>query len=221
MNDIEQLERKESNRYRLLKFYYENSGSGEFLLGLYRTDVISFFVGENIMSQEEIESAYYYLKSENLISEYTSGDYTNTITHCGTKEIEASIRYPDESTSHFSTQAIQFIINQVVIKKMTMGDNFERISDSTIVNRSFLENAFNKVKTEYDEETANALKSIEEEINESGNREAAENFDSFSEELSKPQPKKSLLKTLWKGTLEALPRLAQLTSIVSNIEKLL
>jgi hypothetical protein len=216
MNDIEKLERKESNRYRLLKFYYDNSGSGEFLLGLHQTDVINFFVGENTMSQEEVESAYYYLKNEKLISKYTSADFTNTITHCGTKEIEASIKYPDESTSHFSTQAIQ-----VVIKKVIMGDNFERISDSTIINHSSIENAFNKVKTEYDEETANALKSIEKEINESGNIEAAENFESFSDELSKPQPKKSLLKTLWKGTLEALPRLAQLTSIVSNIDKLL
>ncbi|MEJ6483315.1 hypothetical protein N0Y54_18660 [Nostoc punctiforme UO1] len=61
---------------------------------------------------------------------------------------------------------------------------------------------------------------MEEEINKSGSREAAENFESFSEELSKPEPKKSLLKTLWKGTIDALPILAQLTGVVSSIVKL-
>ena len=86
-------------------------------------------------------------------------------------------------------------------------------SGNTIVNRSSVQNAFNKVKDDYDEETANALKRVEEEINKSGNREAAENFEAFSEELSKPEPKKSLLKTLWEGTLSALPTLAQLSSV--------
>jgi hypothetical protein len=93
-------------------------------------------------------------------------------------------------------------------------------SGNIIVSRSTVQNAFNKVKAEYGEETANALKCVEEEINKSGNKEAAENFESFSEELSKPDPKKSLLKTLWKGTLDALPSLAQLTSVVSSIVKL-
>jgi len=93
-------------------------------------------------------------------------------------------------------------------------------SGNTVVSRSIVQNAFNKVKTEYDDETANALKRVEEEINKSGNKEAAENFESFSEELSKPEPKKSLLKTLWKGTLDALPTLAQLTSVVDAIVKL-
>ncbi len=68
-------------------------------------------------------------------------------------------------------------------------------SGNTLVNRSIVQNAFNKVKADYDEETANALKRVEEEINKSGNKAAAENFESFNEELSKPEPRKSLLKT--------------------------
>ena len=93
-------------------------------------------------------------------------------------------------------------------------------SGNTIVNRSIVQNAFNKVKADHDEETANALKQVEEEINKSGNKEAAENFEAFSEELSKPEPKKSLLKALWKGTLDALPTLAQLSSVVNLIVRL-
>lgn len=93
-------------------------------------------------------------------------------------------------------------------------------SGNIVINRSIVQNAFNKVKTEYDEETAKALKSVEEEINQSGNKVAAENFEAFTEELSKPNPKKSLLKTLWEGTLAALPTLAQMSSIVNLIMKL-
>jgi len=93
-------------------------------------------------------------------------------------------------------------------------------NENTIVNRSTVQNAFNKVKTKCDDETAKALKCVEEEINKSGNKEAAENYDSFCYELSKPEPKKSLLKTLWNGTLAALPTLSQLTSAVSSIVKL-
>jgi hypothetical protein len=93
-------------------------------------------------------------------------------------------------------------------------------SGNVIISRSTVQNAFNKVKTEYDEETANALKRVEEEIIKSGNQEAADNFTAFSEELSKPEPKKFLLKTLWQGTLSALPTLAQMSSIVNLIVKL-
>jgi hypothetical protein len=93
-------------------------------------------------------------------------------------------------------------------------------SDNTIINRSIVQNAFNKIKADYDEETANALKRVEEEITKSGNKEAAENFEAFSEELSRPEPKKSLLKALWKGTLDALPTLAQLSSVVNLVVRL-
>lgn len=101
-----------------------------------------------------------------------------------------------------------------------MGDKFEKISDSTIINHSTVQNAFNKVQSQFDDETANALKRVEEEINKSGNKEAAENFEAFTEELVKPEPKKSLLKTLWQGTLNALPTLSQLSGIASLIVKL-
>ncbi|WP_339133995.1 MAG: hypothetical protein WGN25_14220 [Candidatus Electrothrix sp. GW3-4] len=93
-------------------------------------------------------------------------------------------------------------------------------NNNNIINHSTVENAFNNVKDEHDEEVAKALISIEEAINNSGNKEAVENFESFNEELAKPTPKKSILKTLWKGTLEALPELAKLIDVVSKIEGL-
>jgi hypothetical protein len=112
---------------------------------------------------------------------------------------------------------------QTYIKEQTnvTGDKIDvRGSGNTIVNRSTVNNAFNKVKAAQSEEVAKALLEVETAINKSGNKEAAENFESFSDELAKPQPKKSLLKTLWQGTLAALPTLEELPEVVAKISAL-
>jgi hypothetical protein len=102
-----------------------------------------------------------------------------------------------------------------------MGDIIKDIgAGAIIVNRSTVEKSFNKVREEFDEETANALKKVEEEINKSGNKEAAELFETFNEELQKPEPKKSILRTVWNGIQLALPTITQLTKVVADISKL-
>lgn len=118
---------------------------------------------------------------------------------------------------HYGNTYIQTYIkeNYVTGDQINVAGN-----NNTVINHSTVQNAFNKVKETRGEETAKALARIEEEINKSGNKEAAENFESFSEELSKPEPKKTLLKSLWKGTLEALPKLGELVDVVEKIVKL-
>jgi hypothetical protein len=93
-------------------------------------------------------------------------------------------------------------------------------SGNTIVNHSTVTHAFNRVKAAHSEEVAKMLLDVEAAINKSGNKEAAENFESFNEELAKPEPKKSLLKTLWQGTLAALPTLKELPDVVAKISEL-
>src|SRR5215211_5184912 len=105
-------------------------------------------------------------------------------------------------------------------EEFTVGDRFENISGSTIINRSTVENAFNRVQKDFDQETANALLKVAEEIEKSGNKEAAEMFESFNEELQKPEPKKPVLRSLWAGMVEAMPTLAQLTDVVAKISTL-
>lgn len=90
-------------------------------------------------------------------------------------------------------------------------------SNFTFINHSTVQESFNKIKNEGNEEVAKALLSIAEKINKSGNKEAAESFESFNEELSKSTPKKSSLKALWKGTLEALPELEDMVDVVAKI----
>lgn len=114
-----------------------------------------------------------------------------------------------------------YIIKNVKNLNSMDGDQINNSgSGNTVVNRSTVQNAFNKVAANYDDETANAIKVVAGEINRAGNKEAAENFEAFNEELLKPQPKKTLLKSLWEGTLSALPSLAQLSSVVNLIMRL-
>ena len=51
------------------------------------------------------------------------------------------VKNPGQSTSHFSTQAIQFVIN--VIKEQVVGDSFSNIKNSNISNRSEIKDSFN------------------------------------------------------------------------------
>lgn len=110
-----------------------------------------------------------------------------------------------------------FTIN---IKELHMGDVFENISDSTIVNRSVVEKSFGKIQTEFDEETAKALLLVAEEIAKSGNKEAAELFTGFNEELQKSNPRKNILNKLWDGIIAVLPGLSQLADVCLKISKL-
>ena len=113
---------------------------------------------------------------------------------------------------------------EVYIKEYTAMHQGDKIdvhgSGNTIVNRSTVQNAFNRVAAKHDEDIAKALLQIETAINKSGNKDAAENFESFSDELAKPEPKKSLLKSLWQGTLAALPTLKELPDVIAKISSL-
>ena len=111
--------------------------------------------------------------------------------------------------------------NVINAAEVTMGDKYENIHSSTIVNHSLVENSFNKVRRDFDEETANALKKIADEIEKSNNKDAAENFSSFNEELQKPEPKKTVLRSLWSGITTALPTILQVTDVATKIDKLL
>lgn len=106
------------------------------------------------------------------------------------------------------------------IGEMAMGDIFKNISNSTIVNRSIVEKSFDKVQEKYDKETAMALLRVAEEISKSGNKEAAELFEEFNEELQKPKPRQSVMKSVWGGIEKALPTIVQLVDVVAKISKL-
>jgi hypothetical protein len=104
-----------------------------------------------------------------------------------------------------------------------MGDKFEfnNAKNFIFVNKSNVENSFNKIKEQFDEETANVIKQIAEIVEKSSNVEAVDLFDAFNEEVNKPEPKKSLLKSFWTGLTAALPVLTSTASIVEKVMKMI
>lgn len=89
-----------------------------------------------------------------------------------------------------------FDLKNATNTEITMGDRFENISNAIIINRSSVEQAINKVGQLHDgAEKAEALKLLARHAQESGNQEAIELTNNFTEEVNKPQPSKSVLYT--------------------------
>jgi hypothetical protein len=53
-----------------------------------------------------------------------------------------------------------------------------------------------------------------------GNKDAGELYDNFTEEVNKPEPKKSVLKSLWDGIQRALPTIKTIASVTAKIAPL-
>ena len=103
-----------------------------------------------------LKAAFNYLINENLLDYELLDESDLIITHSGVKEIETSIKNPKQSTKHFSSQAIQ-----LVIKEFIMGDKLENINNSQIVNRSEVNNSFNKNISEDKRTLAEAANKIQ------------------------------------------------------------
>ena len=80
--------------------------------------------------------------------------------------------------------------------------------------------SFNKVKAEYDEETANALAEVTKFIAGSNNPAVGAVFNDFSNELKMAEPDKSKLKSLWNGVETLLPSIATISGAVAKIATL-
>lgn len=102
-----------------------------------------------------------------------------------------------------------------------MGDNFSKITRSTIVNRSLVTGALNRVEHSDGETAAEALRQLVAIVESSGNNEAVEYLDTMNEELQKEAPRKSILRSMWNGIIQVLPTVSQVTSVAGEIEKLI
>ena len=97
------------------------------------------------------------------------------------------------------------------------GDVFKDIRNATIINKSVVENSFNKIKEGYGGDVAKAVLQIAEFIEKSENKEAGVLFDSFNEEINKQEPKKPMLKLIWEGIEKALPTITTLSEAVAKL----
>ncbi|SFE29649.1 hypothetical protein [Spirosoma endophyticum] len=120
---------------------------------------------------------------------------------------------PEIVQSYFKRNHINLTLN--------MGDVFKNISNTTIVNRSLLHSSFVKAESSVGFDKANVLNEIASIVEETKSKDAGELFDSFNEELAKPQPKNTVLKSIWKGMTEAAPLLLTTAEIVEKVKPLL
>jgi len=98
-----------------------------------------------------------------------------------------------------------------------MGDIFKDIHNATIINKALVQNSFNKVKKEHNEETSKALVEVAKFIENSKDPAAGALFNNLTEELSKPEPDKSRLKSFWSGIEKALPTITSIAGAIAKI----
>ena len=104
--------------------------------------------------------------------------------------------------------------------EINVGDVFSNVSGSTIVNRSTLEDSFNSVTPTHGQDMAEALRDVAQLVEDAHDPNIADLFNAFTEELRRPQPRKSTLKTLWDGLMEALPSLVQAADLAAKVASL-
>lgn len=95
------------------------------------------------------------------------------------------------------------------------GDVYQGIENSTIVSKSSVENAFNKLGQ--DPELSRTIVDIAQFIDKSGNPAAGALFNKFTEELNKPAPDKSRLRSFGEAIENVLPTMNSLSLAFSKI----
>jgi len=106
------------------------------------------------------------------------------------------------------------------IEEYIMGDKFENIQNSTIINKSIVQNALNKASALGGEDVEAALKEIAAHVDESGNVAAGAVLNQFADEVNRDQPDRSRLRQYWDGLVTILPSVASLGSAAAAIAKL-
>jgi hypothetical protein len=145
------------------------------------------------------------------------------ITQLGIEEIESSIRNPDKSTSHFSSESIKLVINNHIMGNQIT--NNSTISDNTgNISIGKLNDIENTVSENSQEALLKALTALKEAVVNSRDlsaeqrHENIEVINSLSEESVKPKPNKTLMKALQSGlvnTLRTVPDIAKAVTAIA------
>ncbi|MEO1802478.1 MAG: hypothetical protein AAFR62_19010 [Cyanobacteria bacterium J06629_2] len=159
--------------------------------------------------------------AKQTIENITPGEIDQLLKNLSQTRIRKQIykKTQDFASNYFSDKPpnSHIIISNAHIESLVMGDKFEKISQSTIINRSLVENAFNQTKEQIDEDAANALIEIANEVEKSQNAAAGALLNSFMEEFKAQQSDKSKLRQYWNGLVGILPSLATLASASAKI----
>ncbi|MCS7481327.1 hypothetical protein ACFFQW_09300 [Umezawaea endophytica] len=130
------------------------------------------------------------------------------------EDLSEGLRYDERKNSP------PLIVQMNNFMEVVMGDRFENIgTGAVIVNRSSLSNALNSIDSRGDD-VRKALRDVADLVERSGNEEAVENLNAFTEELELAEPRKARLKSFWQGLVVSLPDVAQLGDAAGKIAAL-
>jgi len=101
-----------------------------------------------------------------------------------------------------------------------MGDKFENIQNSTVINRSIVSDAIKTIEASQGADVAKALETIAKAVEDSKSVAAGALFESFSRELQKKEPDKSALREFWEGLTKLVPSIATLAGAAAKIATL-
>ncbi|WP_150748756.1 hypothetical protein [Pseudomonas fluorescens] len=101
--------------------------------------------------------------------------------------------------------------------EVVMGDKYENIQNSTIINRSIVNDALKNVEDQCGTEMAKALESIARAVEESRSVAGGALFESFSKELQKKEPNKSALREFWEGLMKVVPNISTMVEATAKI----
>jgi hypothetical protein len=109
------------------------------------------------------------------------------------------------------------ILEQVIGDKV-MGDKFQNIKGSTIVNRSAVVDSFNQLAANDEEELVEALRDLAETVERTGNTQATDLTEGLIKEFAGAR-NPTMLQTLWNGIKSAAPVVASLSSVIGVLSK--
>lgn len=101
-----------------------------------------------------------------------------------------------------------------------MGDTFYNITNSTIINRSHVEGAFNRAESLGNDELAQALIAITDFVERSGDPAAGAVLGELGRELDQEHPDGERVRRFWDGLVAILPGVAKVAGAAAAIAKL-
>jgi hypothetical protein len=120
--------------------------------------------------------------------------------------------------NHFTESSTSQTKVTVIKKYKFMGDIIS--NNSAPVNNRSIVNSFNKIEEKFGKEAVLLLERIAKEVEKSGDKHAQQLMEEFHEEIQKPKPKKSKLKSSWKRFAKIVPSLTNADKILGIIEKI-
>ena len=101
-----------------------------------------------------------------------------------------------------------------------MGDKFENVSQSTVINKSQVDQSFTETSAISANELTEMLTELATIIAATRNHEAAEQFEAFREEAERERPRKAVLQTLWTSITALLPSIEKAADVVAKVVRL-